>query len=448
MTTEVLIIGAGISGLEAARLLRQNGIKTMILEARNRTGGRIWSVPSKTGHMLDLGAAWIHGIRGSIPSGLLTNPLWDLIQEAKIHTRGTEAKDIHVFYPANDSISDIGSWFDEYMDFVRENARISSTNVSFGYYANIFSEKKNFTEKQRYAFYSYLHNAIESNEATELDTISAKGFLDVTSVHYGEEHIFYETGFMALTNYLAKDIEDIRFEQVVTKINYYEELVEVSTRDGQVYRAEFVLITVPLGVLKSEQINFSPQLPSWKLNAIHRLGFGIFEKVILLWDQAWWNSTNFYFMRISSEPADFGYWVNVNKWNDQPAIICFFSGQAAFRLKLNDNQDEIVEKVRQTLQQMFPDIVVPVPVDSYVTHWNQDPFSYGSYSYVSVNQKYEDPSYLAEPIGNRLLFAGEATSTDSYGYAHGALLSARREVTRLLFIYDLYRNRTQSFSKP
>jgi monoamine oxidase len=86
---------------------------------------------------------------------------------------------------------------------------------------------------------------------------------------------------------------------------------------------------------------------------------------------------------------------------------------------------------------MFPEKVIPSPVGSYMTNWNQESFSYGSYSYISVMQNYDDPLYLAEPINNRLLFAGEATSTDTYGYAHGALLSARREVTRLLFVYDL-----------
>ncbi|CAF4592431.1 unnamed protein product, partial [Rotaria sp. Silwood1] len=67
MTTDVLIIGAGLSGLEAARLLHQNNIGTIVLEGRDRIGGRIWSVKSKNDHVFDLGAAWIHGINGSIP---------------------------------------------------------------------------------------------------------------------------------------------------------------------------------------------------------------------------------------------------------------------------------------------------------------------------------------------------------------------------------------------
>ncbi|CAF3817204.1 unnamed protein product, partial [Rotaria sp. Silwood1] len=272
-TAQVLIIGAGISGLEAARLLQKNGIKTLILEARNRTGGRIWSIRSKNDHILEMGATFIHGIHGSIPSGLLTNPIWDLTQEAKIRIRATEQKDFLGSYLIDDSISVIRSWFNEYMIFVREETRISSTNVSLGYYANLFVKQKNFTEKQQYAFANYLHFTIGIAEGAELDAINAKGYLDITSVHYGGNHIFSETGFMALTNYLAKDITDIQLEEVVVKITYNEKLVEVSTKNGQIYYAEFVLVTVPLGVLKSKQIEFTPQLPQWKLNAIDRIGF-------------------------------------------------------------------------------------------------------------------------------------------------------------------------------
>jgi monoamine oxidase len=434
---QVLIIGAGISGLEAARLLQENGIKTLILEARNRTGGRIWSMRSKNSHILDMGANYIHGIRGSIPSGLRTNPIWDLTQEAKIRTRSTEKKDFLGSYSVDDSISVIRSWGNEYKAFVRDETRISSTNVSFEYYANLFAKQKNLNGKQHDAFFNYLFFTIGNVEGAELDILSAKGLLDIGSAHYGDEHIFSETGYMALTDYLAKDVTGIRLEQVVTKINYNEKLVEVSTNDGQIYRAEFVLVTVPLGVLKSKQIEFTPELPRWKLDAIDRIGFGNYEKVFLLWDRVWWNSSDFTFVRTSSESIGFRYWGSSDKLNNKATITCIFAGKSASQLKSTKNQNEIVKEIRNTLQTMFPNITVPPPIESYMTHWNQDSFSFGSYSHFALNQKYEDSFYLSEPINNRLLFAGEATSIDTYGYTHGALLTARREVTRLLFVYDL-----------
>jgi monoamine oxidase len=141
----VLIIGAGLSGLETARLLRQRKVETIILEARNRTGGRIWSVKSKNGHVFDMGAAWIHGINGSILSGLWSNPLWDLVREANIPTRGTLQNDLHVIYPGNTTDFNLNSWYGEYLAFVREQTKVSAGNITLQDYADLFIACKNFS---------------------------------------------------------------------------------------------------------------------------------------------------------------------------------------------------------------------------------------------------------------------------------------------------------------
>ena len=435
--TRVLIIGAGIAGLEAARLLQRNGIKTLVLEGRNRTGGRLWSIRSKSGLMLDYGASYIHGINGSIPSGLLTNPIWELTQEAKIPTRKTERKYFLGSHPVGMNMSHARSRYDDYITFVREKTRIAPANLSLDYYANMFATQKNLTATEQSVFYNHLYFMTGGIEGAELDAISAKGYLDLTSIHHGEWRTFDDTGYMALTDYLASGLTNIRLEQVVTKISYDEQFVHVSTRDGHLYRAQYVLITVPLGVLKSQQIDFQPSLPQWKLSAIDRIGYGVYEKVFLLWDRAWWNQTDFYFLRTSSTPAEARYRVSAKTWNHTSVLTCTFAGEAATPLKWKRHQNDVIDEIRNTLQKMFPNIVIPPPTESYMTSWNEDSFSYGSYSYISVKQNYEDPFYLSEPIGDRLLFAGEATSTDTYGYTHGALLSARREVSRLLFVYDL-----------
>ncbi|CAF3699632.1 unnamed protein product [Rotaria sp. Silwood1] len=446
--TQVLVIGAGISGLEAARLLKQNGIQTLVIEARNRTGGRIWSVQSKNGHVLDLGAAWLHGVNGSIPIGFLSNPLWDLVQQAKIPTRSTTISDVQIFNMSDQTIAEsLEIWFDEYIDYIEETTKLSGGQQSLQQYAETFSTMKNLTGEKRNAFFSYLHTAIEGNEGIEMSKINAKNFVDITGVYYGVEPVFHDTGFHAVIDYIAKDFrdDDIRFGQIVNNITYDQDSVEVQTTNGHIYRAQYVLLTVSLGVLKGRQILFNPPLPQWKLNAIDRLGYGLMNKVILVWDTAWWNSANYYFMRISSKPSPFGVWANANKWNDRPALFCFFIGDEANRLETLTNE-QAVEEVRNALQQMFPNQSIPMPIDSFVTRWKSDPFSNGSYSYISLHQTYEDMIYISKPIANKLLFAGEATSQEFYGYAHGALLSARREVTRLLHVYELPVNQSRPTS--
>ena len=395
------------------------------------------SIRSKTGQSFDLGADYIRGINDWIPSGLLSNLLWDLVQEAKIRTRVTVPTDVRVFYPDNYNSSNLQQWYLEYLAYVRNAVKTSLSNRSLRSYTETFVNRRNFTEQQRHTFYSMLYYEIESNEGAALDQIGAKVYFDVTSMHYGDQHVFHDTGFGSVIDYLAKSAGPIRLAQIVTKITYGEEDIEVRTTDGLVYRANYVLLTVPLGVLKSRSIEFAPQLPQWKWDAIDRLGFGTLDKIVLIWDRAWWNIKDYYFLPVSAKPAEFGYWVNANKWNDKPALVCHFKGDEAHRLETNLTKDQVIEQLLRNLQQMFPNRTIPRPVDSYMTYWKQDPFSNGSYVYVSVQQTHADPSYLAEPIGNRLLFAGEATHTDAYGYADGALMSARREATRLLFVYDL-----------
>ena len=199
LVSQVLIIGGGIAGLEVARLLRENGIESLVLEGRNRTGGRIWSIRSKTGLMLDFGASFIHGIDGSIPSGLLTNPIWDLVRQGKIPTHQRQSRS----YPVDD-----------------ENLIIPQSNLSFAYYAQLFSAQKNLTaEKQQESFFTHLYFMIGNVEGAELDTINAKSYLDLTSVHYGEWHILEQT------DYLSRDLTNIRLQQIVTTINNTDQFV-------------------------------------------------------------------------------------------------------------------------------------------------------------------------------------------------------------------------------
>lgn len=437
--TQVLIIGAGLAGLETARLLNQQNVKTINLEARDRIGGRIWSVKSKNGHVFDLGAAWIHGVNGSISSGLISNPLWELAKEASIETYGTlqtDYKAIYVNSSNNASNYDLKRWYSDFLEYVNENIKKSDLNKSLSDYESEFSKLNNFSSEQVDAFLSFLHFSIESYEGTELDLLGAKNFYEATSIHYGQEHVFQKTGYISVIEYLAKTNKNIRLGQIVNKIDYSSDVVKVYTKSGELYEASFVVVTVPLGILKGKSIVFDPELPTWKHESIERLGFGILDKVVLVWEKAWWNSTNYYFIRISNKPTEFSYWVNVNKWSNKPALFCYFVGKEAQRLE-NLNETVIASEALRALSGMFPEKNIPKPSEVFMTYWKSDPYSNGSYSYVSKNQKQTDPLYLSIPIENRLLFAGEATSTDSYGYAHGALQSARREATRLLYTYEL-----------
>jgi monoamine oxidase len=81
---------------------------------------------------------------------------------------------------------------------------------------------------------------------------------------------------------------DVKLEQAVAKIAYHDTGVTVTSTDGTTYDADIVVVTLPLGVLKARSVEFEPELPSWKTDAIDRLGFGLLNKLVMEFDEAWY----------------------------------------------------------------------------------------------------------------------------------------------------------------
>lgn len=126
--------------------------------------------------------------------------------------------------------------------------------------------------------------------AADASELSAK-FYDANEQFNGAEHIF-PLGFSQITNALAKDL-NIVLNKPVKEIDSTGSLVFVTAEDGTKYNASRVIITVPLGVLQSGNINFIPPLDQGKVDAINRLGMGVMDKLWLEFPTAFWaNDTN------------------------------------------------------------------------------------------------------------------------------------------------------------
>jgi polyamine oxidase len=208
--------------------------------------------------------------------------------------------------------------------------------------------------------------------------------------------------------------------------------------DGEAlsFSGSHVLVTVPLGVLKAAALTFDPPLAPRKQDAIRRVGFGHFEKVALRFDQPFWESgtpqrTHFYFVsKNPSQPMELPLFLDYQNAIGQPALVGLVSGAYA-RHFADLSQDQIRTRVMAILREAYG-ANVPEPTDLLISGWAKDEFSNGSYSYLAVGSTPDDMDALAEPASERLLFAGEATYKQRYGYADGALSSALREVRRLL----------------
>ncbi len=200
--------------------------------------------------------------------------------------------------------------------------------------------------------------------------------------------------------------------------------------DSEHFLADAVVITLPLGVLKSAAVIFSPPLPKSKLTAINRLGMGVLNKVVLKFPQAFWSQDYDIIGYASEKDKDFSVFLNLNRYISVPVLVALTGGSFARSLEAL-SEVEIEKRVMKVLRRMYGD-GIPAPEVVIATRWVSDSFACGSYSNMPVNAKASDRDTLAAPVENRLFFAGEATSQQYPSTVHGAYLSGLREAERIL----------------
>ena len=240
---------------------------------------------------------------------------------------------------------------------------------------------------------------------------------------------------------------DVRRKSSVKRIVYSPDkataMSKIECEDGQIIEADYIVSTVPLGVLKHRNIQFEPPLPEWKLGAINRIGFGVLNKVVLVYKEPFWDQSRDIFgtlrnpdNRFSLAQSDyfshrgrFFQWFNCSKTSGLPTLIALMAGDAAFHTEKTPDR-ELIEEATKVLKNVFGN-TVPNPVEAVVTRWQQDPFARGSYSYTGPNFQPDDYDHMARPIGN-LFFGGEHTCGTHPATVHGAYISGLRAASEVL----------------
>ena len=300
---KVVVVGAGISGLGAAKLLSSRGINVEVFEARNRIGGRIWTEQS-LGMPLDLGASWIHGID--------ENPIYQLAGELNLKTLVT--KDSVIIRDSHGEslpLSEAPDW----LEHVTEIQHSSGANLD------------------------------QLNE-------SAYWFDD----DYDGEEVIFPDGYGAIFKGLQGDYQ-VHLQAPVEKLTYADGDVELVLGSGVKAQGDAALITVPLGVLKSGNIDFTPPLPEAKTRAISRLGMGTLDKLYLHFDQVFWDRSQTWISTPQNglPKGHFNQWLNLYPYIGEPVIMAFNGGPPALELaSLTDEQ--LVSAGLQTLQKAYPEL--------------------------------------------------------------------------------------------
>lgn len=417
----ILVIGAGIAGLAAARELQNNGFKVTIIEGRDRIGGRIYTDRS-LGYAIDLGAAWIHGIQN--------NPIGKLAKDSNIKILRTDYDNTELYgingRPVNENqLSQAESLSEEIIEQAKALGERLDKDISVAEAVKRVLKQEQLTAAQQKLVEWQLNSNIVVETGTDMSDLSIQQF-DEDEAFAGDDFLF-PNGYDQISQILAQDI-DIKLQQNVQEINYTGSGVTVKTNAGS-FSADAVVITLPLGVLKADKVKFSPALPSEKTTAIQRLAMGVLNKVILKFPQPFWETEYDMIGLMSAAEKDFSEFVNLYKYNSAPVLVGLTGGSFARSLE-SLSEKEIAQQVMKLLRRIYGNNI-PNPEKILRTQWTRDPFSLGAYSYVPVGASMEDRDALAKPVNKRLFFAGEATSRDYPATVHGAFLSGLREAKNI-----------------
>ncbi|UYV20422.1 FAD-dependent oxidoreductase [Halomonas qaidamensis] len=421
----IVVIGAGLAGLVAAKELMGAGHNVIVLEARDRIGGRIWTSKKWPDVPLDMGATWIHGVSG--------NPISELADQLGARRLVTSYERAVTYTTDGQAFSEVE---EAKLEAVRRRmfaalrkAQSADADTSIRQVVNLL--EKNFaSDPEALRFLSFcLSGNIEQEYAGSASRLSSYWY-DSAEEFDGDDVLFAQ-GFSVITEYLAQDV-DIRLSQVVNEIKLQDEsAVSVRTTDNE-FIADRVVVTLPLGVLQHNDVRFVPALPEEKRNAISKLGMGVLNKCYLRFEQAFWPEDMDWLEYVSAKHGEWTEWVSFQRAVNMPILLGFNAADRGRDIEAWSDE-QIVASAMETLRTIFG-ADIPQPVDYQITRWASDSFTRGSYSYNALGSTTVMRDALANALNKQLFFAGEATDRDYFGTAHGAFLSGLRVSRDILSI--------------
>jgi monoamine oxidase len=420
----VTIIGAGLAGIAAARALQAQGRTVVILEARERIGGRIWTARAWEGIPLELGASWVNGTIG--------NPVFAAARDLGLAMVPTGYKSVPLIYDyRGDLVPDRAragaeARFSRIIGSLKRKFKNVSTDMPLKTAFQRACEDLSFSAPDQHLLNHIFHSHIEHEYAADGLDLSLWHWDDVGEYHGAD--VILPDGLGTLVERMAEGL-DIRLGQEVTQIDHGGPNVSISTRDETV-TSDFAVVTLPIGVLKSHAVAFKPELPREKSTALARLGMGLLNKIHLRFDAPFWPEQTDWLEYMGPTDSDLiTAWFNHFKYISNPILTGFATGTRARQFEQHTDV-ELVGIAMRTLRIMLGSVVQD-PVAWKVTRWGSDPLAIGSYSHIPPGASANDYDLLARPVAGKLFFAGEGTHRGHYGTVHGAFLSGIRAARQI-----------------
>jgi monoamine oxidase len=402
--SSVIVIGAGASGLAAARALSKRGQQVVVLEARERIGGRIHTSNSDGfSEPVEFGAEFIHG---DLPHTL------KLVKEAGVAIREGNGRQWNV----ENGKKEEGEFFDDGWDKLIAGLKKLDHDMSIGEFL-----ESNFGDKKYKSLRESVVRFVEGFDAADANKASAFALREEWTETDATTGYHLVGGYSQLMEYLYRQCTAFgavfHFSSVVNEIFWQEGKVTVITEGGQRFDAGKLLITIPPAVLGSDTVRFLPEL--WeKMNAVKKIETGGVIKFLFEFNEAAWNrrdkrrsgSTEFrnfpdaHF--IFSDAYVPTWWTQ--RPSELPLLTGWLSGPITRRVKLSD--EELLEESIKSLGYIFDcpvDVVRSKIRSAKVINWVNDPFARGAYAYKTIDTP-QVIEVLSEPVEDTIYFAGEA----------------------------------------
>ncbi|XP_024171691.1 polyamine oxidase 1 isoform X2 [Rosa chinensis] len=386
--SSVIIIGAGVSGLSAAKLLIEKGVEdVVILEASDRIGGRIRK-QEFGGLSVELGAGWIVGVGGE-----QLNPVWELAEKTNLRTCFSDYSNARFnIYDRSGNLIPSGLAADSYKKAVEsamEKLRELEADACYGGDVSKVPEPPScgFSSTQKTPIELAIDFTLHDFEMAEVEPIATYNDFGeqefLVADERGYEHLLYKMADDFLFTSEGKILDSrLSLNKVVRELKHSRDGVTVMTEDGCVYQANYVILSASIGVLQSNLISFSPPLPHME-----------------------------------------------NAYPGSNILVVTLTNGESKRVEAQTDE-ETVKEAMGVLRDMFgPNI--PEATDILVPRWWNNRFQRGSYSNYPIISNHQVVRDIKAPVGC-IFFTGEHTSEKYSGYVHGAYLTGIDTANALL----------------